>query len=593
MFAFDPTTGELMFAETPNFENPMGSEGGVDGAPGNTYVVQIAALDAYNGVDTETVRFHVQDVDEAVPVTHFQPGSTANGFAGTSVTILGDVNGDGVDDYFISAPGIGMSYVIFGTDDDANLNQNIDLATLASGDGVNGFVLTSGPVASVAAGDVDGDGLNDIIVGVPEARSAAGDHAGKTYVLDGKNTFNDQKELVDPFSASINLPLRFTDEEDPLGFVLEGATAGMLSGFAVATTNNDASTGAGQILITAPGFIEIIDDQAAFTGRTYVVQGQSGDDRLYGVHSLADVGAENGLSGFYTAPDVDSGFWYGGLSASASGDLNSDSIPDFVSMSIDSSSPNLSPAVIVMFGQNPSPSGPVDLTDTTANPSLLITGFATELLGRSIWDFRDLVSIVGDINDDGVDDLVVGDYGAAAENGSTGRSYVIFGQDLSDEDSGTSYQVDLTQFSNGSDLGFIIEGDFETGYLGYSVGAAGDVNGDKIDDFIVTAPGAEVAEQNVGAAYVIFGQKHLGSDPIFDLGSLDGTNGFVILGGDAGIDLGTSVATQAGDINNDGFDDIILGAGKWHDDGDESIGGVHIIYGQAMFDGTVILDSVL
>ena len=597
LFAFDPMTGELVFTETPNFENPLGSEGGVDGALGNTYVVEITAYDSYNGVDTETVRFHVQDVDEPAPVTHFLPGSTANGIAGYRVSILGDVNGDSIDDYFISAPDIGTSYVVFGTDDNANLTDEIDLAALASGGGVKGFTLTSGSVDSVAAGDIDGDGLNDIILGAPYTRGSGGSNAGATYVLYGKNTFDDQKDLVDPFSQSINLALDVAtstgEEGNQLGFVLEGAEASDLSGMTVASTNNDPGTGADQIVIGAIGVSATIDGVEASTGRTYVIQGQSGDDRLYGLHSLADVGEENGLSGFYSAPEVNLGLAFGGLAVSASGDFNNDSIPDFVGMSIDVLSLGLPVAVVVMFGQSPSPSGPVDLADTIANPSVLITGFETSITSFEPWEFNQLVSIVGDINNDGVDDLVVGDPVAVDSNGNAGRSYVIFGQDQSGDDSATSYHVDLTQFSNGTPLGFIIEGDFETGELGFSVAAAGDVNGDEIDDFIVTAPGAAIAEQNVGAAFVIFGHKNLGSSPIFDLGSLDGTNGFVILGGDAGIDLGTSVATQPGDINNDGFDDIILGAREWYDGGEESIGGTHIIYGQALFDSTVILPSVV
>ena len=177
---------------------------------------------------------------------------------------------------------------------------------------------------------------------------------------------------------------------------------------------------------------------------------------------------------------------------------------------------------------------------------------------------------------------------------SVGRSYVIYGRDQSGYDSPVSYGIDITDLllPSGSNLGFIIEGSLGDGSLGYSVGAAGDVNGDGVDDLIVTAPGATVEGQDVGAAFVIFGQQE-GFERVFDLGNLDGTNGFVIYGGDTDVDFGTSVMTQPGDINNDGYDDIILGAREWYDEEEESIGGAHIIYGQALFDSVLTLDSVI
>ena len=595
LFTIDKVTGELVFVRAPDFENPLGSEGGVDGAPGNTYVVEISAIDPFGEFDTEIVRINVQDVNEPNPVAHFVSGPNVGSFAGQSMSILGDVNGDGVGDYLISAPGIETSYVVFGTDAVAgDLSSEVDLDALASGGGVNGFVLTGAAVTSVAAGDIDGDGLNDIVLGAPTARSNAGDSAGKTFVLYGKDTFDDRQALVNPFNASINLALDVTAAGDPLGFVLEGASIGARSGFGVAAMDNDFGTGPGQLLISAPFWItgNPGDSFFAFTGRTYVIQGQAGDGRLYGSYSLADVGASGGLSGFYDYWSVDFGLRFAGTSVSAAGDVNNDSLSDIVFTAFDASDGSL--AVVALFGQSPAPSGPVDIADYITNPSVLITGFQTTFDSGDIEDHAQLVSIIGDINGDGVDDLVVGDPVAIATDGSFGRSYVIYGRDQSGYDSPVSYGIDITDLllPSGSNLGFIIEGSLGDGSLGYSVGAAGDVNGDGVDDLIVTAPGATVEGQDVGAAFVIFGQQE-GFERVFDLGNLDGTNGFVIYGGDTDVDFGTSVMTQPGDINNDGYDDIILGAREWYDQEEESIGGAHIIYGQALFDSTVTLDSVL
>ena len=96
--------------------------------------------------------------------------------------------------------------------------------------------------------------------------------------------------------------------------------------------------------------------------------------------------------------------------------------------------------------------------------------------------------------------------------------------------------------------------------LGRSVSTAGDVNGDGFDDIIVgawSADGTNNAEPNAGESYVIFG-KAAGFGPI-DVEALTPSEGFTILGGIMGDRAGGSVSA-AGDVDGDGFDDIIVGA---------------------------------
>ena len=106
-------------------------------------------------------------------------GIDAFDHSGTSVAGTGDVNGDGIDDLIIGAYGAdpdGESYVVFGTD--TGFGASLDLSAL---DGLNGFRLdgSGGPVAG--AGDVNGDGFDDLIVGAPGAANGA----GVTYVVFG------------------------------------------------------------------------------------------------------------------------------------------------------------------------------------------------------------------------------------------------------------------------------------------------------------------------------------------------------------------------------------------------------------------------
>ena len=604
LFEFAPETGELLFRSAPNFERPLGSEGGQNEELGNTYVVEIIATDDQGAQDSETIRINVTDVEESNPLAEFIQGLDANALLGSSVSILGDINGDGVDDLIVTRPGVAESYIVFGIDGGSILAKT-------DGSHIYDIVLTGGAVTSVATGDIDGDGLNDIVLGVSGARSAAGNAAGKTFVIYGKNTFDDQQTLVDPFNTSINLALEVeasTADGNPLGFVLEGANEGDLSGFAVAVTNNDLGTGPGQLLIGAPGFLSPYDSEdgsgayEAQTGQVYVIQGQSGDARLYGSHSLADVGEENGLAGFYDTSEVDIGFRLSGFSLSSSGDINGDSIADFVGTGFDAIDGSL--VAVALFGQDPWPNGPVDLSDPNQNPSVIVTGFGTNINSIDVEDASQLVSIIGDINGDGVDDVLVGDphwsaldEGADAAIEDIGRSYVIFGPNLEAGQTQQSVVLDVVDdiVRGDGSLGFVINNAYQGEQHGYAVAAAGDVNGDDIDDLIVTNPGAVWTVPDgegfnlveAGAAIVIFGQQD-GFDSMLDPWSVNGTDGFIIAGptvSDAG--FGTTVMSQPGDINNDGFDDIVLGLPEWSLDTADGTGAIYTIYGQSIFDSHV------
>jgi hypothetical protein len=110
---------------------------------------------------------------------------------------------------------------------------------------------------------------------------------------------------------------------------------------------------------------------------------------------------------------------------------------------------------------------------------------------------------------------------------------------------------------DGSD-GFQISGAAAGDWAGRSVSAAGDVNGDGIDDVIVGAEGTDPNGSYSGAAYVVFGTAG-GFSATLNLSTLDGTTGFQISGEVVGDQAGSSVSV-AGDVNGDGIDDLIVGA---------------------------------
>src|SRR4029453_13145137 len=148
-------------------------------------------------------------------------------------------------------------------------------------------------------------------------------------------------------------------------------------------------------------------------------------------------------------------------------------------------------------------------------------------------------------------DLVVGAPFADPHGSASGASYVVFGQA-----SGFAANIDLSTLDGTT--GFKVSGGAADDQSGRSVASAGDVNGDGFADLIVGALGADPHGIYSGASYVVFGQAS-GFAPNIDLSTLDGTTGFKLSGAAARDYSGFSVAS-AGDVNGDGFADLIVGA---------------------------------
>ena len=201
----------------------------------------------------------------------------------------------------------------------------------------------------------------------------------------------------------------------------------------------------------------------------------------------------------------------------------------------------------VVFGNDSGFPSSLDLSTLNGSNGFVINGIDVQDRSSST------VSDAGDVNGDGIGDIIIGaDMADPNGNSYAGESYVVFGNS-----SGFSPSLNLSALDGTN--GFVINGVDPSDYSGTSVSGAGDVNGDGIDDLII---GAFKADPNgnsfAGATYVVFGNNS-GFSSSLDLSTLDGTNGFVINGIDNSGRSGISVS-GAGDVNGDGIDDLIIGA---------------------------------
>ncbi|MGE4631551.1 MAG: integrin alpha, partial [Planctomycetota bacterium] len=182
-------------------------------------------------------------------------------------------------------------------------------------------------------------------------------------------------------------------------------------------------------------------------------------------------------------------------------------------------------------------------------------------------------SEAGDVDDDGIADIVAGAPGSHNRSHNTGgNAYIIRGS--------AEIETEIDLKFPPSDSVVVLEGAIPGDQLGFSVSNAGDVNGDGIDDFIVGAPGAggtdpEHPEHDTGRVYIVYGSADL--PPTINVSSL-GSAGITIVGGQEDGRFGAAVS-GAGDFNDDGFGDVIIGAPFESHDGNGDAGTAYMLMG--------------
>ncbi|MGD9614773.1 MAG: hypothetical protein AB7H90_17560 [Alphaproteobacteria bacterium] len=470
----------------------------------------------------------------------------------------------------------------------AQFPANIDLSSL---NGSNGFKISGEAVDDISgysvssAGDVNRDGLADVIIGAPHAEYPDMPFfvgMGTSYVVFGRRS---------GFSGNIDL----SSLDGSNGFKLTGEVIGDASGISVAAAGDVNGDGIDDVVIGAPE----ASPHGDASGASYVIFGKRS-----AFSANIDLTSLNGNNGFKISGEAEgdtSGDWV------AAGDVNGDGFADII-ISANEASPNgpLSGASYVVFGNASGFSASIDLSSLNGSNGFKISGEKQDDFSASP------AAAAGDVNRDGFADISVV---------ARGATYVVFGKasgfaaniDLSSLDGsngfkrpgGSSFRpvgdvngdgfVDFAMFSSatcvvfGTASGFDLDTDVTTldGSNGFKISnpstffemySAGDVNGDGFADLLIGDPGADPHGENSGASYVVFG-KASGFAVSIDLLSLDGSNGFKISGEAAG-DFSGEAVSSAGDVNGDGFADVIIGAESADPHGDRS-GASYVVFGRA------------
>jgi len=383
-------------------------------------------------------------------------GENAEDNSGSGVSGVGDVNGDGYDDILIGAfhnneggDNAGQSYLIFGKPSGWSMDTSLSSADASfigeeSGD-YSGSCLSG-------AGDVNGDGYDDILIGV-DSNDEYGSYTGQTYLIFGKPTgWSKDTDLSSADASFVG-----EDGSDHCGYSVSGAS----------DVNGD---GYDDILITS-----IWDKVYLIFGKP---TGWSMDTPMSNANADASFMGEDSQD-------------YCGASVSGAGDVNGDGYDDILigAPYNDDGGENTGQAYLV-FGKATGWTFDTDLSAVDAS-----------FQGENVNDNSSIpVSGAGDVNGDGYDDILIGAYGNDEGGDLAGQTYLILGKSF-------GWGMD-TNLSN-ADASFIGE---ESGDCsGSRLSGAGDVNGDGNHDIIIGASGNDQGGENSGKTYLITGFG--GSEP--------------------------------------------------------------------------------
>ena len=551
---------------------------------GSVYIVLGGGLSPVGGT------YALEDAD------YILYGEDSNNFAGYSAEHVGDVDADGIPDYVIVSPGNddwssdgGKAYLVFGKnivdDEDGIVPLNDSQFHIVGEHGDN--------IRGIASGDVDGDGLTDFLVGGGDNDELETDQ-GKVYLYTSSTIF----------AKPYDINLENTDNN----YRFTGHSSGDMAGDVVAPGGDVDGDGKGDFLVGAYGYDSErgavyltygrnTTGSKSMTSFDYRVQGEASGDRLgWSLDGGLDVNDDDSHDFIIGAPNNDAGGPYAGrvyLISKADGtggyhNVEGQSANCFTGES-DSDYLGSSAALIedidgdgkaeVLMGapyndEAMTNSGTVYLwmsmdLSLDGRACLDVTEAKYKFTGENLADFAGTsASRAGDVDGDGKGDFLIGASGNDDGGLNAGKNYLVLGGDLPSE--GGIISLASAHYS------FI--GENANDFASDLMATAGDVDGDGYDDLLFGAWGNDDGGAFAGKTYLVFGSSLLGSGSM-SLVSADIT----FHGGSEAEGIGWAFAS-AGDVDDDGYDDILIGA-KGNDEWGDNAGKVYLYYGATLSSG--------
>ncbi len=438
---------------------------------------------------------------------HFA-GETPNDNSGVSLAAAGDVNGDGYGDFLIGAnlngaTDAGAAYLVLGGPGGWSLSKRLGQAPTI--EYVGEAASDNAGISVAGAGDVNGDGFDDLLIGA-HLNNDGGADAGGAYLVLGSAA---------PTSGSLSTAIQYS-----------GEAAGNQAGRSVAGAGDVNGDGFADMLIGAP----FNNDGGASAGAAYLVLG-----------SATPTSANLSTAVQYTG---EAAGHQAGQSVAMLGDTNRDGLADMlIGAPLNGDSGANAGAIYLVIGSA------APASNNLSAAGVQFSGSGGENVGQS-------VAGPGDVNGDGFADMFAGaplNDSAAAD---AGAAYLVFSRPGIPPNSL-------------SVVGIQYAGEGAGDQAGTNIGSAGDVNGDGFADLLVGAPFNSSVD--TGAAYLILGSAGLTS------ANLSTT---IRYGGALTNDQASAVS-GAGDVNGDGLADLLVGA-TGNDTIFSNAGGSYLIFGESL-----------